>query len=167
MSTFALRPWRPDDLLDLVRHANDARVAGNMTDGFPHPYTEASGRAFLERATAMHPARILAITLDDLAIGSIGVYPQDDIFRRNAEFGYWLTPAYWGRGLMSRAVPAMVEYAFANLPEVDRLFARPFGSNIASQRVLEKCGFTLEARLTGTIIKKGRIEDELIYAMRR
>lgn len=167
MSTFALRPWRADDLLDLVRHANDPRVAGNMTDSFPHPYTEASGRAFLERAMAAQPPRILAITVDDLPIGSIGVYPQEDIFRRNAEFGYWLAPNYWGQGLMSQAVPAMVQYVFANFPAIDRLFARPFGSNIGSQRVLEKCGFTLEARLTGTILKNDRIEDELIYAVRR
>ena len=60
----------------------------------------------------------------------------------------------------------MVAYGFENL-DIDRIFARPFGSNIVSQKVLEKCGFVLEARLSKTIYKWGQYEDELIYAVRK
>jgi RimJ/RimL family protein N-acetyltransferase len=67
---------------------------------------------------------------------------------------------------MPAAIRQMVDYAFSAF-EITRVFARPFGSNQASQRVLEKAGFTLEARLKGTIDKNGRTEDELIYAVRR
>ena len=42
-----------------------------------------------------------------------------------------------------------------------------FGTNRASQRTLEKAGFTLEAKLEGTLVKNGRVEDEWIYAERR
>jgi RimJ/RimL family protein N-acetyltransferase len=56
---------------------------------------------------------------------------------------------------------------FASFPEITRIYATPFGSNIASQRALEKAGFTLEAHLKGTLIKNGVVEDELIYAVRR
>ena len=42
-----------------------------------------------------------------------------------------------------------------------------FGTNSALQRTLENAGFTLEAKLEGTLIKNGRVEDEWIYAVRR
>lgn len=51
--------------------------------------------------------------------------------------------------------------------EINRIFARPFGSNIGSQRVLEKANYGLEAKMAKTIFKNGRYEDELIYAARR
>ena len=162
---FELRPWRTDDLPDLVRWANDADIAANLTNTFPHPYTEADGIAFLNRFRSDSPVRVFAIVVDGHAAGSIGVFPQDDIFHRNAELGYWLAAPYRGRGIVPAAIRQMVEYAFQSWP-LKRVFARPFGRNRASQRALEKAGFTLEARLAGTIEKNGRTEDELIYAVR-
>ena len=47
MASFTLRPFRLDDLAMLVKHANDPTVAAHLTDTFPHPYTEAHGRAFI------------------------------------------------------------------------------------------------------------------------
>ncbi len=164
--TFELRPWRMDDLDDLVRHANDRTIADNLTNTFPHPYTEEDGLAFLNRFRNDTPVRIMAIVVDGHAVGSIGVFPQDDIFHRNAELGYWLAKPFRGRGIMPAAIMQMVDHAFSAF-DLHRVFARPFGSNVASQRVLEKAGFTLEARLKGTIEKNGRTEDELIYAVRR
>lgn len=60
----------------------------------------------------------------------------------------------------------MVTFAFDTYP-IERVFARPFGRNLGSQKVLEKNGFKLEARLEHTIFKNGVFEDELIYAVRR
>ncbi|HND16845.1 MAG TPA: GNAT family protein [Saprospiraceae bacterium] len=51
--------------------------------------------------------------------------------------------------------------------DIERLFARPFGNNIASQKVLEKNNFRLEARFEKTIFKNGEYQDELVYAYRR
>lgn len=166
MTAFDLRPWRADDIPALVRHANDAGIADNLMDLFPHPYTEEAARRFLAHLADEDPARILCIAVDGEAAGSIGLHPQGDIFRRNAELGYWLARPYWGQGIMTAAIGRMVTHAFAHFP-IDRVFARPFGSNIGSQRALEKAGFTLEARLHATIEKNGRKEDELIYAVRR
>lgn len=164
--SFELRPWRQDDLTDLVKHANDLSIADNLTNTFPHPYTEEDGLAFLNRFRSDTPVRVFAIVVDGHAVGSIGVFQQDDIFHHNAELGYWLAAPFRGRGIVPAALRQMVDYAFQGWP-LKRVFARPFGSNTASQRALEKAGFTLEARLVGTIEKNGRIEDELIYAVRR
>ena len=167
MATFDLRPWKLDDLPSLVKYANDPTVADNLMDTFPHPYTEEDGKAFLQRVMAQDPQRVLAIDVQGETVGAVGIHPQGDVYRRNAELGYWIAAHMRGKGIMTEAVKQATVRAFVVLPEIHRVFARPFGSNVASQRVLEKAGFTLEARMTGTFVKNGRVEDELIYALRR
>lgn len=51
--------------------------------------------------------------------------------------------------------------------DINRIFARPFQTNIASQKVIEKCGFILEGTLLKTIFKNNELLDELIYAVRK
>jgi RimJ/RimL family protein N-acetyltransferase len=163
---FQLRPFLPSDVDSVVRYANNPKVANNLTDQFPHPYNETHAMAFIEKATAPELNTILAITIDQEAVGGIGLHPQTDIYRKNAELGYWLGEPFWGQGIMSAAVPEMLAFGFANL-DIVRIYARPFGSNLASQRVLEKAGFRLEARMDKVLVKNGRFEDELIYAVRK
>ncbi|HPH83358.1 MAG TPA: GNAT family protein, partial [Flavobacteriales bacterium] len=158
-----LRPWELSDLTSLVKYANNPKIAGNMTDAFPSPYTEKSGRAFISMAQKGVSAYLMAIEVEGEAVGGIGIHRQSDIMRKNAELGYWLAEPFWGKGITSQAVQKMVEYAF-NTFDINRIYARPFGTNTASQRVLEKSGFTLEARIEKNIFKKGEYLDELIYA---
>ncbi len=163
---FKLRPFTKDDLPSLVRYANNFNISKNLTDRFPHPYLEANGRAFIEMTMAMEPVSVFTIDIGGEASGGIGLHPQAEIQRRNAELGYWVAEPFWGNGIASRAIAQIVEWGFENL-DIDRIFARPFGSNIASQRVLEKAGFRFEARFEKTLIKNGVLEDELFYAVRR
>ena len=165
-TSFRLRPWSPDDLDSLVKYANNWNIAKNLTDGFPHPYTRESGEAFIKMATQDDPIHIFAIDIDGEAVGGIGIHPQSDIHRKNAELGYWLAEPFWGRGIVTEAVKEVVEIAF-RIYDINRVFARPYGANLGSQRVLEKAGFTLEGRFEKTLIKNGEYLDELIYAIRR
>jgi RimJ/RimL family protein N-acetyltransferase len=167
MTEFKLRPWTLDDLPALVKYANDPTVADNLMDTFPHPYTEADGKRFLALFMSKDPQLVLAIEVDGEAVGAVGLHPQGDVYRRNAELGYWIAMKHRGKGIMARAIQQAVARGFELLPDIHRIFARPYGSNTASQRVLEKAGFVLEARLLGTFLKNGRVEDELIYAVRR
>lgn len=166
MIAFELRPFVPEDLTAWVRHANDPTVAANLTDAFPHPYTEEHGKAFLVEAAKEVPLR-RCIAVEGECCGAIGLHPKADLWRRNMELGYWLAKEHRGKGIMPKAVQLMVELGFRTFPEIVRIYATPFGSNTASQRVLEKAGFTLEAKLTGTLFKAGRFEDEWIYTVRR
>lgn len=163
---YKLRPWSPDDLECLVRYANNIKIAKFMTDGFPHPYTHENGKAFIDFATKDRPVRIFAIEINGQAAGGIGIHPQSDIHCKNAELGYWLAEPFWGHGIISKAVSEMVGFAFKTY-DINRLFARPFGTNLASQRVLEKNGFMLEARFEKAIFKNGEYLDELIYSIRK
>lgn len=164
---FTLRSWRLTDLETLVKYANNPHITNNLSNSFPYPYTHESGEKFINMVLSIgEPQRIFAIALNDEIIGSIGLHPQSDIMIRNMELGYWVAEPFWGRGIATAAIPQMVDYCFRTF-EVTRIFARVFGSNIGSQRVLEKADFLLEAKFTGTIYKNGRTEDELIYAVRK
>lgn len=163
---FQLRKLEPCDAKHLARHANNFAIAKNMTNQFPFPYTENHANEFIGRVIKFNPAIVFAIDIDGEASGAIGIHQQTDIMCRNAEMGYWLSQSYWGQGIITDAVRQMIDYGFSNF-EINRIYARPFGSNTASQRVLEKAGFILEARLEKVIFKNGIFEDELIYAIRK
>lgn len=163
---FRLRPWSLNDLDSLVSNANNYNIARFLTDGFPHPYTRANGIAFIAMATKDDPIHIFAIEVNGQAVGGIGIHPQADIMKKNAELGYWLGEDYWGNGIITKAIIQMIDFGFKTY-DITRIYARPFGTNLASQRVLEKAGFKLEAKIEKNIYKNGAVLDELIYAVRR
>jgi ribosomal-protein-alanine N-acetyltransferase len=162
---FTLRPWTSDDLPSLVQYANNVEIARYLIDMFPHPYTVADGQAYLEFATSL-AGNIFAIDVAGQAVGSIALHPQSDIHRKNAELGFWLAQPFWGQGIITQAVCQVVAYGFQAF-DITRIFARPFGTNRASQRVLEKAGFVLEAQFTQTLFKNGEFLDEWVYGVRR
>jgi RimJ/RimL family protein N-acetyltransferase len=162
----AIRHWKKEDLPSLVLHANNFNIAKFMNNGFPHPYTEEQGMKFINYTLSMNPISIFAIDKDGEAIGGIGLHPQQDIMCTNAELGYWLSEQYWGQGILPNVIPKILDFGFENL-NLKRIYARPFGTNLASQKVLQKCGFTLEARFDKTILKNGEMLDELVYAIRQ
>ena len=161
-----LRPLERSDANDLARHANNIKIAQNLTDQFPHPYSLDNANQFIEMLLNKTPPNVLCIEVDSAVAGAIGIHPQNDIWCNNAELGYWLAEPYWGKGIMTKAIGDMVSYGFEHF-DINRIFARPFGRNKASQIVLEKNGFALEATLNGTIVKSGQVEDECIYGIRR
>jgi RimJ/RimL family protein N-acetyltransferase len=163
---FKLRAWNLNDLDSLVNFANNYNIAKNLTNQFPHPYTDENGKAFIEMVIKNKPVNIFAIEINGKASGAIGLHPQNDIHCKNAELGYWLAEPFWGKGIVTNAIKQVVAYGFETF-EIDRIFARPFGNNIGSQKALEKCGFLLEGRFDKILYKNGEYLDELIYAVRK
>lgn len=165
LATCLLRPWRATDLDSLVRHADNRRIAENLRDQFPHPYTRDAGRLWLEEAVRATRS-IWCIEVDGEAGGGIGVFPKEREERNTAEIGYWLGEAFWGRGIMTEAVGAVTDYAFRTF-QVGRIEAGVFEGNSASMRVLEKNGYRLEGRMKERIVKFGVVRDQLMYAKLR
>jgi len=163
---FTLRPWNLDDLDHLVIIANNVNIAKYLTNQFPHPYKRESGEWFIKNATSQDPIHIMAIDVEGKAVGAIGLHTKDDVSIKNLEMGYWLGEAYWGKGIMTEAIKEMTTYGFKNY-DINRIYARPFGNNIGSQKALEKAGYELEARFKDTIFKNGEYLDELFYAIRK
>jgi len=159
-----LRPWHPDDAGALVIHANNPRVASNLRDGFPYPYTMADARKWLSMVGENTGDVILAIEVGGEAAGGIGLHGHKDVYRYNGEIGYWLSEKHWGKGIMTEAVAAMVNYAFTQSRWL-RLFACIFENNPASMRVLSKNGFSPEAIHRKAVMKNGILMDEHLYSL--
>lgn len=157
-----VRDWAPGDLPSLVRHANNWNIWIQLRDRFPHPYTEADGRAFLAHVAARELPSVWAIEVDGEAAGGIGLVLMSDVERVSAEIGYWLGEAYWGRGVVTAALRAVTGEAFHRF-DLMRVFALPFADNRGSVRVLEKAGYVLEGRLLQSAIKNGVVRDQLMY----
>jgi len=159
-----LRPWHPDDALSLVKHANNSRIASNLRDGFPYPYTLSDAKQWLNMVGDNRDDVILAIEINGEASGGIGLHGLKDVYRYNGEIGYWLSERHWGKGFMSEAVGAMVEYAFTRTSWL-RLFACIYENNPSSMKVLEKNGFRPEAIHRKAVMKEGKLMDEHLYAL--
>ena len=163
---FQLRPWSMNDVNSLAAYANNYDIAKFMTDQFPHPYTKENAEIFIAFVTKDDPVHIFCIDVEGEAVGGIGIILQTGIHQKNAELGYWLGQPFWGRGIVTNAVKKMIVFTFENY-DINRIFARPFATNDASVRVLEKAGFVLEARFDNALFKNGQYIDELVYAVRR
>lgn len=165
---FTLRKWNLSDALDVARYANNEKIACNLRDGFPYPYTEENAISYIESCMVGNDAEKLcrAIAVDGEAVGSIGVFLGSDVYRKSAELGYWLAEKYWGKGIMTQAVKLICAEAFEKL-DVARIYAEPFGHNLGSRRVLEKAGFTYEGIMKCGVCKNGIIYDYCMYALLR
>lgn len=158
-----IRSWRKSDLEALVRHANNAKIACNLRDQFPHPYERRDGREYLEFVLTMEHETSFALEYEGEAVGGVGFLLGVDIARRSAEMGYWLSEMYWGRGLATRAAQATSEWAFEHY-QLTRIFAQVFAHNVASMRVLEKAGFEREGVMRKSAVKNGIVLDQVLYA---
>lgn len=158
-----IRPWRKSDLDALLRYANNPKIASNLRDQFPYPYTRRDGIEYLNYVREMDVLMSFAVELGGEAIGGIGFKLGVDISRLSVEMGYWLGEPFWGRGITTRAVVASSDWAF-NAYKVVRIFATVFAHNAASIRVLEKAGFEREGVLKRSAIKNGVILDQVMYA---
>jgi RimJ/RimL family protein N-acetyltransferase len=110
--------------------------------------------------------RFLAIVIDGEAVGGTGIRLGSDFERHSAEIGYWLGRAYWGRGIATEALKLTTAFTFATFDLV-RLFATAMTTNLASCRVLEKAGYTLEGVMRKSAFKGGAFVDRTLYSKLR
>ena len=111
--------------------------------------------------TARGELHQFAIMLDERAIGSCDVRPDDE-FR--GDMGLWIGRDFHGRGYGTETVRLVARYAFERL-QLAKLEATVFVGNVASRRVFEKCGFTLEGTIRRAVRKRGRWVDEWLFGL--
>jgi RimJ/RimL family protein N-acetyltransferase len=158
-----VRDWSIRDKASLVRVANNRNVWRNLTDRFPHPYTDADADFWFALQGKTAQPTHWAIEVEGQAVGGIGVELGEGVHAKSGHFGYWLGEPYWGRGIMTAAVRATSEHVFDRF-DVVRLEAPVFEWNPASMRVLEKCGFIREGLLRRSVLKDGQLIDTVLYA---
>lgn len=108
----------------------------------------------------------LALAVEERASGALagslslrfGVHPGQ------ADVGYWIGTPFQGRGLGREAVALAARLAFLHL-RARALEAWVFVGNVASRRVLEHAGFTLERTVPGRARKRGRRIDQWQFVL--
>ena len=161
-----IRKWELSDAKDLAAALSNRKVQDNLRDGLPYPYTEQDGKEFISAMLSAdeNETFAFAITVNNMVIGSIGIFRQGNIHRQTAELGYYIAEEYWGKGIMTEAVKQICEYVFAK-SDIIRIYAEPFAYNIASCRVLEKVGFQYEGTLRSNAVKNGKVIDMEMYSL--
>ena len=162
-----IRSWENRDVERLPIVANDMRVARYLRHRFPHPYTSEDAARWLALVADSPDATHFAIEVDGTLAGAVGIERLTQEHVGVGDLGYWLGHAYWGRGIATSAVRAVVRYGFETL-DLRRLEAPVMSGNLASARVLEKAGFVREATLSACYVdREGTLHDGIMYRMIR
>lgn len=161
-----IRGWHIEDAPELAEVINNKNVQDNLRDGLPFPYTSGDAEEYINimLSADQDKAYAFAIVVDDKVVGSIGVFRCENIHNRTAEMGYYIAEPYWGKGIGTSAIKQVSSFIFSNT-DIIRIFAEPFACNIASCRILEKCGFQMEGILKKNAFKNGKVIDMKMYAL--
>ena len=159
-----LRPFADGDAQDLYDYARDPRV-GPAAGWKPHESLEESLRII---HTVFSAPNVFAIVDRESghAVGSVGFVgrPRGEEGLSD-ELGYALSPAYWGRGLMTEAAMRVVDYGFTALG-LQAIWCSHYAENDRSRRVIEKCGFHYEGTMRQYSRRyDGTLLDGCFYSM--
>jgi len=168
-----LRPWRESDVPRIVEACSDERTR-QWLGRLPEPYDESEARAWLEHQSAgladgQRVEWAVVDPADDVALASISFFdyrPEVEL-----EIGYWAHPDARGRGVVTRAMGRVIEYAFDDLG-VRRVMAGAAVDNAASRHVIEANGLVAwGTERLGTEVSGGRTDcvfyDVLVEEWRR
>ena len=161
-----LRKMTPGDAEAVFVYASDPEATRYMI--WETHRSLGDSRAFLELVASRdesggEPEWGIVYKGDHRFVGTCGFVNWEPGHAR-AELGYVLSREYWGRGLASEAVRAVVSFGFARM-DLNRIEARCIAENAASSRVMEKAGMTYEGTLRQRERIKGAYRDMKLYAI--
>ena len=159
-----IRDITDTDKNSIVKYADNKKIADNLRDSFPFPYTIEDAENWLTFLNDHDPKRAFAIANDKEFIGAVGIEPYNDVNSYSGELGYWLGEPFWGKGIATKAVKKFIPYIFENY-DLIKIFAYVFSSNPSSGKVLVKAGLKLEGSLRNQIVKEGKVLDQLVYGI--
>ncbi len=123
----------------------------------PYPYTYDDADFWINKCQNDYKSNndfSYAIEKDGTHVGGIGLHKK---FEHSAEVGYWVGEEFWGKGFATIALNKILEKGF-NEFKFTRIHAHVFEGNIASEKLLLKCGFEYEG-----LLKKCHKKGEVYY----
>lgn len=122
------------------------------TANIPHPYDKSDAEKWIKRTNSSNDRNPYAIELKNKIVGCVSYWRHSD---DAVEIGYWVGKSFWGQGIATQALKKFL--SFEDFPTVSTVVAKTMSGNIASERVLLKCGFEFDKecviRKKGTEIK--------------
>ena len=162
IGSYNLRGIKPEDARSLYHFMSDKEVTQFTS---LHAETLEEVHSWIELMMEQFEKKqsiYWVITEDNRAIGRCHYIYLEAIHSR-AEIGYYLAKEYWGCGIMTNAVTAIVEYGFEHL-KLNRIEARSISRNYGSTRVLEKVGFSKEGTLRQHTFRAGEFFDVEVFS---
>lgn len=132
MNSVTVRPAQESDLEMLFQHQLDDDYNKMATFGAADPKDKVAFLAHKRKIIADPDCLFYTVELNQTPIGTVGSFWFDG----ERDLGYGIAKEYWGKGLATQAVRS-----FLSVEQIRPLGARVAVHNVASIRILEKCGF--------------------------
>ena len=158
-----LRAWTAEDAPGMFEYAKSPLV-GPSAGWAPHK-SVADSEEYLKSAIEENETWAVTLKPDGRIVGGIGLHTTHvDTVR---ELGYVLHPDFWGRGLMTEAAKAVIDFGFTDL-QLDGIVVFRNVNNVRSGKVIQKCGFRYDGSLRlRTRRTDGSISADCAYSMTR
>lgn len=148
-----LRQLQADDIPSLVKYANNKKISDYVLN-IPHPYHEPDAVfriSYVLQGFKTKARYVFAIIWKDTDefIGEIGLHLDGK--GNIAQLGYWVGEPFWGKGIATETIGAVLKFGFEKLG-LEMIFATCYADNIASAKVLLKNGMK-EDNKNGSIIQ--------------
>jgi RimJ/RimL family protein N-acetyltransferase len=156
MTTLELRPVLPSDLPIFFDQQLDPEANQMAAFTAKDPTDREAFQARWDRVLADESCLARAVVVDGEVVGSVGSFFRD----ADREVTYWIGREHWGKGLATRALTALLE-----LDKTRPIYARVACDNVASLRVLQKCGFQIIDRDRGFAEARGCEIDEHVLRL--
>lgn len=166
LGNYILREQTPEDVVDFFNYYSDPEVYKYVVADIPRNLEEA--RYELKYWIDIYKngeGIYFGIARKDTnqLVGSIGLSGYNRMHHR-IELSYDLAKEYWNLGITTAAIREVVKYGFEHL-RINRIEAYSLKPNLASRRVLQKCGFNLEGELKQHRYHNGVYKDIGIFSL--
>jgi RimJ/RimL family protein N-acetyltransferase len=157
MNRLSLRDVVEEDLAIFFEQQKDPEANYMAAFTAKDPTNREAFNRHWERIMADPTVIIKTIVCDGRVAGHVLSYEEDG----KVEVSYWIGKPYWGQGIATRALVAFLEHVNRTRP----IYARVAEDNLASMRVLEKCGFRITEEAKGYANARGEEIRELILEL--
>jgi RimJ/RimL family protein N-acetyltransferase len=144
----SIREVRDSDLPVFWAHISDSAAQDMAAVTRKYHYDREAFDEHWAKVLSDPEVLVRTVVADDAVAGHAAVYGPPD----EREVTYWIDAAFWGRGVATAALAALIE-----LESTRPLHAHAVADNAGSIRVLEKCGFTVTGR--GRIFAQARGDE--------
>jgi RimJ/RimL family protein N-acetyltransferase len=153
-----LREVEDADLELFFAHQQDVEAIRMAAYTAEDPGDRAAFDGHWQRIRASEDITVRTILVGGAVAGHVASYVDADV--GEPEVTYWIGREHWGRGVATAALEA-----FLAVVGTRPLFARAAKDNVASRRVLEKCGFAVVGESRGVASGRGAEVDEVLLRL--
>jgi [ribosomal protein S5]-alanine N-acetyltransferase len=163
-----LRKAVPEDAQDMLKYLSDQEVVKHMGLNAFQSIEDAMNEIQWYDSIREEGSGIrwgIALKVNNSMIGSCG-FLNIEAKHSRADVGYELSKDWWGKGIASEALEAVIQYGFVHL-HLERIQALIEPENTASQKLVEAKGFHKEGLLRRYEYTNGKFDDLYMYSLLR